>query len=58
MRRFRYVGVHNYLYLGHPIPMKGKVYNEDEIFEYKPVLYWAEHENEKLSKEWKEIKIK
>ena len=58
MRRFKYVGLFNFHYLGYPIPMKGKIYTEDEIFEYKPVLYWATHENEKISKEWKELKTK
>lgn len=55
MRRFRFKGLFGFQYLGDVKPRKNFIYNEDEIFESKPLLYWVNHENEKISKDWVEV---
>jgi hypothetical protein len=56
MRKFKYVGTQEQANpYGYPIPVIGKVYNEDDIAGERTVLFYAECRNKSFAREWEEV---
>jgi hypothetical protein len=56
MRKFKYVGGSKEAAdFTDPIPINGKVYNEDDVISLKTVLYYAVNIHPTLTKEWEEV---
>jgi hypothetical protein len=53
MRKFKYVGTQKEASaFGEPIPIIGKIYNENDIISLATVLYYADNIHPTLAMEW------
>jgi hypothetical protein len=56
MRKFKYVGTKKEAAaFGDPIPIIGKIYNEDDVISLATVLYYADNIHPTLAMEWEEV---
>jgi hypothetical protein len=56
MRKFKYVGTQKWASsYDEPIPIIGKVYNENDIISHATVLYYVDNIHPTLAMEWEEV---